>query len=312
MLSFEKASKSFGSQILFDNISFRINKGDRVGLVGRNGHGKTTLFRIIAGHEQVAAGALSRPKNYRVSYVRQRIDFSKESVIEECMTGLSEDEKDHEWKAAKILSGLGFAENGTDRNPHEFSGGFQVRLNLAKAIMSDPDMLLLDEPTNYLDIASIRWIVRFLRGWPRELMLITHDRNFMDRVATHIVGIHRAKVRKIKGDTGKYYSSLAAEEEIYEKTRVNDEKRRKEIQQFISRFRAKARLASLVQSRVKTLNRMEKKKRLEHIKDLEFKFLAEPFRKRRIGSVTNLSFAYDKKSPLFSDLSFTLWLDAWL
>ena len=306
MLSFDNISKNFGSRTLFDRISFRVNKGERVGLVGRNGRGKTTLFKIIAGHEQADAGTVSGPKNYRIAYIRQHMDFAGKSVLEECAAGLSEDEKDHEWRAAKILSGLGFSEKDMSRSPDEFSGGFQARLSLAKAIVSDPDMLLLDEPTNYLDITSIRWIVRFLRGWPREIMLITHDRSFMDRVATHIVGIRRAGVRKVEGDTAKYYARLAADEEIYEKTRINDEKRKKEVERFITRFRAKARLAGLVQSRVKTLNKMEKKTKLEAIKELDFKFLAKPFPKKRMGDVANLSFSYDEKTPLFSDLNFTI------
>jgi len=141
------------------------------------------------------------------------------------------------------------------RHPDEFSGGFQVRLNLAKVLVSEPDLLLLDEPTNYLDITSIRWVERFLVNWPHELMLITHDRSFMDKVVTHTVSIHRGKARKIAGDTGKLYEQIAQEEEIYEKTRINDERKRKEIEQFITRFRAKARLANLVQSRVKTLSK---------------------------------------------------------
>ena len=131
-----------------------------------------------------------------------------------------------------------------------------MRLHLAKVLVSDPDLLLLDEPTNYLDITSIRWLEQFLRTWPKELMLITHDRAFMDAVCTHTVVIHRKKIRKVQGDTSKLYEQIAKEEEIYEKTRVNDEKKRKDAEQFINRFRAKARLAGLVQSRIKNLEKM--------------------------------------------------------
>ena len=239
MISIENLSKSYGGQILFDNVNFRINTRERVGVVGRNGHGKTTLFRLVTGETHPDSGAIITPKNYRIGYVRQQIQFTQDTVLAEGMTGLSEAEKDHHWKVEKILFGLGFTASDMARHPGEFSGGFQVRLNLAKVLVAEPDLLLLDEPTNYLDITSIRWITRFLNTWPRELLLITHDRGFMDGIVTHTVGIHRRKIRKFPGNTEKYYAQIAQEEEIYEKTRINDEKRRKEVELFITRFRAK-------------------------------------------------------------------------
>jgi ATP-binding cassette subfamily F protein 3 len=188
----------------------------------------------------------------------------------------------------------------------EFSGGYQVRLNLAKVLVGDPDLLLLDEPTNYLDIASIRWIQRFLCAWNGEVLLITHDRGFMDAVVTHVVGIHRHKARKIEGDTGKYYECIARDEEIYEKTRLNSEKKRKEIELFISRFRAKARLANLVQSRVKTLAKMEKKDKLTTIDTLDFSFRHQPFKAKQMMTIRDLSFAYDGKKPVIDGLDLTV------
>ncbi|MCJ7773087.1 MAG: ATP-binding cassette domain-containing protein, partial [Desulfobacterales bacterium] len=243
MIRADNLTKSYGDHILFDAANFSINKGERIGLVGRNGHGKTTLFRMIYGEENLDSGNITAPKNYRIGYVKQQLEFTKETVLEEGMTGLPATEKDHFWKVEKILAGLGFSDTDMGRHPEEFSGGYQVRLNLAKVLVAEPDLLLLDEPTNYLDITSMRWIEQFLQKWPHELMLITHDRSFMDKIVTHVLGIHRRKMRKIDGVTEKYYAQLAQDEEIYEKTRVNDEKRRKEIEQFITRFRAKARLA---------------------------------------------------------------------
>ncbi|MDY6971647.1 MAG: ATP-binding cassette domain-containing protein, partial [Thermodesulfobacteriota bacterium] len=293
MIRADNLHKSFADHILFDEASFSINKGERVGLVGRNGYGKTTLFRMICGEEKPSYGNIVVPKNYQIGYVKQQLRFSKETIMEEGMTRLPATEKNHFWKVGKILSGLGFSDADMQRHPNEFSGGYQVRLNLAKELVAEPDLLLLDEPTNYLDITSIRWIEQFLLKWPHELMLITHDRTFMDKVVTHVLGIHRKKMRKIPGTTEKYYGQLAQDEEIYEKTRVNDEKRRKEIEQFITRFRAKARLANLVQSRIKTLSKMEKKEKLEKIKTLDFSLRSKSFPGKQMMNVSNICFSYD-------------------
>jgi len=306
MISAENFTKSFGDHILFEKVSFKINPRERIGLVGQNGHGKTTLFRIIIGEEETDGGSIVIPKNYRIGYVRQQLEFTMDTVLEEGMTGLPEAERDHYWKVEKILAGLGFSTDDMHRHPEEFSGGFQVRLNLAKVLVSEPDLLLLDEPTNYLDITSIRWIERFLCKWPRELMLITHDRGFMDSIVSHVIGIHRKRFRKIPGDTGKYYVQIAQEEEVYEKTRINDEKRRKEIQQFITRFRAKARLANMVQSRIKTLSKMEKREKLEKLSMLDFSFRSKPFQGKSVLNARNVSFSYDPGKPLITDFNITV------
>lgn len=306
MISIENLDKSYGGQVLFDSISFKVNAKERIGLVGRNGHGKTTLFRIIINEESPDAGKVVIPKNYRLGYVQQQLSFTEDTILKEGMRGLPETESGHYWKVEKVLAGLGFSSADMQRSPHEFSGGFQVRLNLAKVLVSEPDMLLLDEPTNYLDIASIRWIERFLLAWPHELMLITHDRSFMDKVVTHIVGIHRKKTRKIEGNTEKYYTQIAQEEEIVEKTRLNEERKEKEIELFISRFRAKARLANLVQSRVKTLSKMEKTEKLKKIKTLDFAFQSKPFTAKYVMSAKKLSFGYEESKKLIDNFNITI------
>lgn len=306
MIAAESLSKSYGGHILFDGISFKINAKERVGLVGRNGHGKTTLFRIIIGQEDYDSGNLTSPRGYRVGHVQQQLEFTEDTVLKEGMLGLPETEKDHHWKVEKVLAGLGFSTADLQRHPDEFSGGFQVRLNLAKVLVSEPDLLLLDEPTNYLDITSIRWIERFLLVWPREVLLITHDRSFMDRIVTHTMGIHRKKIRKIEGNTEKYYTQIAQDEEIYEKTRLKDERRAKEVEQFINRFRAKARLAGMVQSRIKTLAKLEKKSQLQSLRDLEFSFRNLAFKGKHVLSARELSFGYPDHPLLFQGLDMTI------
>ncbi|MBT8351008.1 MAG: ATP-binding cassette domain-containing protein, partial [Deltaproteobacteria bacterium] len=306
MINLENITKSFAGHTLFEGVSFRLNSRERLGLVGRNGHGKTTLFKLITGEELPDSGTISVPKNYRISYVHQTLNFTCDTALKECMTGLGKEESDHCWKAEKILAGLGFSQEDFKRSPSEFSGGFQVRLNLAKALASDPDLLLLDEPTNYLDITSIRWIERFLLKWPHEVMLITHNRSFMDKLATHIIGINRKKLRKIAGNTEKYYEQIAQEEEIYEKTRLKDERRQKEITQFITRFRAKARLANMVQSRIKTLAKTEKQEKLEKIKTLDFSFRYHPCSAKQTLHTKNLSFSYDSSREVIKKFDITI------
>jgi ATP-binding cassette subfamily F protein 3 len=303
MIAVEDLSKSYAKQVLFEKISFKINQGERVGLVGKNGHGKSTLFRIIAGREEPDEGRIIIPRNYRIGYLEQEPDFKMATVLEEASRGLQDHDKDQLWRIEKVLAGLGFSPEDFRKNPHQLSGGFKVRLNLARLLLTDYDLLLLDEPNNYLDITSIRWLEKFLLGWRGELMFITHDRSFMDRVATHILGLHRKKVRKIEGDTEKYYNQIALEEEIYEKTRLNDERKRKEMEVFINRFRAKARLAGLVQSRLKYLEKMEKRERLEKIKNMEFSFLEKPFHHKYVLSLDGVSFGYTPDKPLIRNFS---------
>ncbi len=306
MIRAENVTKSFGERLLLDSISFSLNSRERLGVVGLNGHGKTTLFRLITGEEQPDSGAILIPKNYRIGYIRQELEFTADTALAEGIGALPAHERDQGWKVEKILAGLGFSMEDFQRHPAEFSGGFQVRLNLVKALVSEPDLLLLDEPTNFLDIASIRWVEQFLSHWPHEVMLITHDRSFMDKVVTHTMGIHRRKVRKIVGNTAKYYDQIARDEEIYEKTRRKDERRRKEIDQFISRFRAKARLANLVQSRIKTLQKTEKKEKLEKLKTLDFSFRSSPFAGKQVLSARKLSFGYDPHKKIIRDFSLTV------
>ncbi len=306
MLNIESVFKSFGGQALLENASLQINPGERIGLVGRNGHGKTTLLNMIIQKEFPDEGQILIPNDYRIGFLPQKISFTRSSVVEECSLGLLYHEKDQVWKARKILAGLGFEDDDFDRDPGVFSGGYQVRLNLAKVLVSEPDLLILDEPTNYLDITSIRWITGFLQAWPRELLLVTHDRYFMDAVVTHIAGIHRLKIRKIPGDTSKYYDQVAQDEEVYEKTRANEEKRVKEIETFITRFRAKARLANMVQSRIKTLEKTKVKEKLSRIQSIRFSFNECDFSARQMLQIKNLSFSYDPLVPLIRDFNLTV------
>ena len=303
MLQINNVSLSFGAQTLLDDISFTVHSGERIGLVGRNGSGKTTLFKLILGEMEPDTGRIALPKNYTVGYLKQHLQFTESTVLAEACLGLKADEKDQIWKAEKILSGLGFSEDEFYKSPAEFSGGFQVRLNLAKVLLSEPHLLLLDEPTNYLDILSIRWLSRFLQRWSNELMIITHDRDFMNSVTTHTVAIHRQKVKKVEGDTIKLFEQIALEEEVYEKTRNKEQKRREETMEFINRFRASAARASLVQSRIKALEKMGTKEELVKVSDLGFRFNSIDFQAQNLMRVKNITFGYTPERILIDDIS---------
>ncbi len=306
MIQFNRVTKSFGAQRLFDDLSFSVNRRERVGLVGRNGHGKTTVFRMLLGEVTPDAGDIVVPKRYRIGHLDQHLRFTQPTLLDEAALGLPPDHRDDLWRAEQILFGLGFGEDDLARAPELFSGGFQVRLNLAKVLVSEPDLLLLDEPTNYLDVVSIRWLERFLNEWKTELVLITHDRSFMDSVVTHTVAIHRRRAKKIVGDTGKLYAQILQEEEVYEKTRINEDRKRKDVERFIERFRAKNTMATRVQSRIKQLAKHERLEKLEHLQTLEFSFRAQSFPGKVMMKIDHVSFGYGDGPSLISDLRFEI------
>ena len=309
MLQVANLEKSYGRQVLFDGVGFTINSRERVGLVGRNGHGKSTLFRLILGEARQDSGTITVSSGYTIGHLSQHIHLTEDTVLQEACLALPKNEDciDETYKAAAILHGLGFTNDDFDRSPSSLSGGYQVRLNLAKVLVSEPNLLLLDEPTNYLDIVSVRWLTQFLRAWPNELIIITHDREFMDSVTTHTMIIHRCKMRKVPGNTQKLYDQVLLEEEIHEKTRQNDDKKRQEAEQFINRFRAQATKASAVQSRIKALAKHERLDKLREIKSLDFKFRSAPFEAKWLMTVEDLSFSFSEDGPkLIDSLSFAV------
>jgi ATP-binding cassette subfamily F protein 3 len=294
-------AKGFGTQLLFQNIGFTIGKGERLGLVGRNGSGKTTLFKILLGEESPDAGDVVIPKNYHIGTLKQHLQFSHSTILDECMTALKGDAQFDQYKVEKMLHGLGFKTEDFQRPPSDFSGGYQIRLNLAKVLLGDPDCLLLDEPTNYLDIVSMRWLSKFLRSFRGELVIITHDRGFMDEVTTHTMGIWRHKVVKIKGNSEKYFEQILAEEEMYEKTRQNSEKKRKDLEEFVARFKAKASKATQAQSRMKLLEKMPELDALAMVSTLDFEFNYKECPGKTLMDVKDLSFGYSD-SNLFQSV----------
>ncbi len=307
MLQISGLEKGFGERSLFSDATLTINSGERVALFGRNGSGKSTLLKIIAGEETPDKGDVHTPKGYRIGYLKQHLSFSHPTVLEEACSALAGDPVSEQYKAEIVLEGLGFTEDELHIAPSALSGGFQIRINLAKLILSEPNMLLLDEPTNYLDIVSMRWLERFLKDWEGEMIVISHDRSFCDEVSTHSALVYRTGLRKLEGNSEKLFTRIGEDEELYERTRVNREKEIKKMEAFINRFKAKASKATVVQSRVKALSKIERLDELSSEATLDFEFVHAAFPGRFPIEVADLSFGFPNSlKPLVNGLSFSL------
>jgi len=306
MIELTNISKSFGSHELFTSLNFRLNAGNRIGLVGRNGSGKSTLFKIILGEDHGDEGDIHIPKNYKIGTLRQHLEFSEKTLLEETALALDEEDKFSLYKVEKILFGLGFEEDDLQKNPLSFSGGFQIRINLAKLLLTQPNLLLLDEPTNYLDILSLRWLKNFLRNFDGEVILITHDRDFMDSISTHTMGIVRKSLSLIQGNTSKFYAQLACNDELYEKQKISQDKKIKELEEFIAKNKTRASTAALAQSKVKILEKMVVMEDLNAESTLSFDFKMKESPAKVLLDVKDLSFYYKEDTVLFKDISFTV------
>lgn len=307
MIQGEGLTISYHGRPLFEKATFSLQPGERCGLVGRNGSGKTTLFRLLVGQETPDAGNIAIRKNYVIGTLNQHIRFTRPTLLEEACLGLRPEDQDSIYKAERVLFGLGFSDEDMDRSPADLSGGYQLRLHLTKLLVGEPDCLLLDEPTNYLDIVSIRWFTRFLQQWRGEFILITHDREFMDSVTTHTMGIHRERLLKVAGDTVAFFNQILLQEEVHERTRQKMEKKRAHAQDYIDRFGAKASKAAQAQSRMKMMQRIPTLEKLKDLYQLNFEFNEAAFPGKMMLEAQNLSFSYeDQDVRLIQDLSFSI------
>jgi len=306
MIQLTNISKSFTTQELFKNLNLKLNSGNRLGLVGRNGSGKSTLFKIIIGEDHADEGDIIIPKNYRIGTLKQHLSFSEKTLKEEAALALSEEMQYDTYKVEKILFGLGFSADDLEKDPLSFSGGYQIRINLAKLLVTEPNLLLLDEPTNYLDIISLRWLKSFLRSFEGEVILITHDRDFMDGVCTHTAGIVRKEIKLIEGNTHKFYAQLAANDELHQKQKITQDKKVKELEEFIAKNKARASTASLAQSKVKQLEKMQRLEDLNTDASLAFNFNYKDTPAKVLLDVKDVGFGYTPETPLFQNISFTL------
>ncbi len=284
MLTINDLSLRIAGRLLLDHASLTLPAGTKAGLVGRNGTGKTTLFRAITGDMPSETGSIDLPKNTRIGQVAQEAPGTEEPLIEIVLkadkerSALLEEEKtatdphriaeihirladidahSAESRAATILAGLGFDDDAQRRPASSFSGGWRMRVALAAVLFSQPDLLLLDEPTNYLDLEGTLWLENYVAKYPHTVLLISHDRDLLNRAVNSIVHLDQKKLTFWRGGYDQFERQWTEQRELQEKSRVKQEAARKHLQSFVDRFRAKASKARQAQSRIKALEKMK-------------------------------------------------------
>ena len=320
MIYLQNLHKQFGSKIILKNINFHLRPGERVGLVGENGTGKTTLFRIMMNTESSDSGKIVFRKGAQAATLEQELNPYSGSVLERVISGnhslqvirrkMDDLEKkmcskptseaatshygklqhqfeqlngyDLEPRACAILSGLGFSNDKLKKPLNEFSGGWRMRVEMARLLLQNPDILLLDEPTNHFDLKSVEWLEGFLKKYDGSLLLISHDRRFLNNLVTRIVELDRGVLTSYSGDYNDFERLKKEREAQLVSESMNQQKRISEIERFIERFRAKNTKATQVQSRIKMLNKMERIETMTDTKTVGFRF-PQPVRTGRIS-----------------------------
>ena len=260
MISIEHLSIEFSSRPVLDDISFLVNRKDRIALVGKNGAGKTTLLRLIAHEYEPTAGTISMDSGITIGYLPQVMLFTDQrSLRDEVMTVFhGEDEARFIAEMDRTVIGLGFTRNDFNRPCSEFSGGWRMRIELAKILLRHPDLLLLDEPTNHLDIESIRWLEDFLLTSQATLIVVSHDKAFIDNVTNRTIEITLGHIYDYNVNYSNFVTLRQERHDQQVRAYLNQQKMIKETEDFIERFRYKATKAVQVQSRIKQLAKLER------------------------------------------------------
>ncbi len=331
MIALDGVSKGYGGQQLLQDCTWRIGRGERIGLVGPNGAGKTTLCRILALVEETDAGRVHRDTGVTVGYLPQEVTTGEDrTVLAEALSGFDEvwrleseleslaarmagpdadpaltdtyGEVQHRFEAlggyrleaeAKIiLGGLGFSPEGAHRPLAEFSGGWRMRAALARLLLLRPDLLLLDEPTNHLDLESLGWLENFLAAYEGSVVIVSHDRYFLNRMVTAIADLAGGSVTLYHGDYDHFLVEREARQALREARARNQAKRVAEIERFIDRFRYKSSKARQVQSRVKMLDRMERIETEAGARRIHFSFPQPPRTGRLVARLAGVRKAY--------------------
>ncbi len=263
MVTISHLSMEFASRPVLDDISFLINRKERIALVGKNGAGKTTLLRLIAGEYQPTGGTISRETDITIGYLPQvMLHQDGKSLRDEVMTAFTGSEESDQARFVaemdRTIIGLGFERKDFDRPCSEFSGGWRMRIELAKILLRHPDLLLLDEPTNHLDIESIQWLEDFLKTSPSAVLMVSHDRAFIDNVCNRTIEITLGRIYDYNVNYSRFVELRKERHEQQVRAYQNQQKMIQDTEEFIERFRYKATKAVQVQSRIKQLEKLER------------------------------------------------------
>jgi ATP-binding cassette subfamily F protein 3 len=258
MLTVAGLSKSFGGRELFDDVSLNVMSGDRIAIVGPNGAGKSTLIKIILGKEEPDAGSVSLIRGTRIGYLPQESEpAGNETVVEITMPHEHEHDGQFVAKAKQILASLGFKQTDYDRPAREMSGGWIMRAHLARLLAEEPDLLMLDEPTNHLDLETLIWFQDYLKYYPGAILLISHDREFLNNLCTHIAELRASRIMRYTGNYDEYLEQRAAAELTMIATAKSQQREIDRMQLFVDRFRAKNTKAAQAQSKMKQIERIK-------------------------------------------------------
>ncbi len=335
MLAIQSVSIRAGLKPLFDGASLTIHPGQKIGLIGQNGVGKTTLFKAIMGEVPLEEGQISIPANWLIGYVEQEVADSELCALDYVCFGDTQyaqltrrineaqesgnhdalvqayDEMDRiagydvPQKAQQLLAGLGFSVEDLTKSIQAFSGGWQVRLKLGRALMQRSDLLLLDEPTNHLDIEAVAWLVQWLKSYQGAVLIISHDRDFLDQVVQGIAHIHQQKIYYYSGNFAAFErqrnEQLMQQQALHEKQK----QQMQHLKTFIERFKAKASKAKQAQSRVKALERMEQVAAVQATNPFHFEFFEPKHQPDPMARIESVGFGYGDK-PILKDASLVL------
>jgi ATP-binding cassette subfamily F protein 3 len=333
MLQIDNLSYRIGPRVLLDNATAAVSVGHRVGLVGRNGAGKTTLLKLIMGELDADSGSISVPSRWKTGITRQEAPEGTGSLVDAVLAADSElkelsaeaetatdpdriariherltEKEAHSARsrAARILAGLGFDEAAQQRRLNEFSGGWRMRVMLASLLFTKPDLLLLDEPTNHLDLEAALWLEEYLRRYDGTILIVSHDRGLLNRVAQEILHLENSRLNLYRGGYDRFETTRRMRLEQNERARVRQETQRAHIQKFVDRFRYKATKAKQAQSRIKMLERMEPIPETSDGPPVTFNFPdPNPPLSPPLFSVLNAAVGYDG-SPVLKNLSLRL------
>jgi len=258
MLTVAGLSKAFGGRVLFDDVSLTLQPGERVGLVGPNGAGKSTLLKIILGQESPDAGEVTFIRGTRFGYLPQECEpAGNEIVLDVAVPHDHEHDGQFVARAKQILANLGFKQTDFTRPARELSGGWVMRAHLARLLVQEPDVLMLDEPTNHLDLETLLWFQEYLRNYPGAILLISHDREFLNCLCTHVAEIRSSRVLRYTGNYDEYLEQRAATEATLVATAKAQQREIDRMQLFVDRFRAKNTKAAQAQSKLKQIARLK-------------------------------------------------------